>query len=231
MGKLQLIFNYDLSNKFYLSCGVGIYKERISINWHKLFLPEDGQLGGFNPSVFSENLEPTFFSPLSVGYKFGNERKCKVTVEAGLMASLSGGNFGNSFAHGSQYFGHSYEEGDSTYRESWYSYYTYKKPIAINFLFKLGMSFTSKRESVLDIHFLVSKGLVKTIIGHLEYYKKVPSYISSLQFPNTNPIPDETYNFFNRGAQYGFGISYMINWNELKKNRRLEKEYEIKKEN
>ena len=227
MFKGQLKFNYDITKRFYLSSGIGIHKERIAGNWYKPYIPySEINNKNFHVDVFSENLRPNFFLPISIGYKVGNEKKCMFTVEAGLMASLSGGNFGKPIASGSQHFSHSYQEGDSVYLERWYSNYTYVKPIAINLISKIGITFTSKRESVFDIHLLISKGLIKTITGDLKYFSKASSTIDYLSFIYTNPTPNETYNFFNRGSQYGLGISYMINWNELKKNKRLEKEYE-----
>ena len=60
----------------------------------------------------------------------------------------------------------------------------------------------------------------------MDYYERLGDEYKYMQAPFYNRLPDATYNFYSRGSQYGLGISYTFNWNELKKNKKLEKEYE-----
>lgn len=224
MVKAQVKLNYDLSKRFYLSTGVGFNWEKIAITWRKPFYPYPS--GKYFPRFFTRNLNPYLFIPFTTGYKILAKKKYTLSVETGLMASLSGGFYDKIIQKLGQGRGYSYQEGDSTFSFCWNSTINWKSPIAINMLFKIGLSFTTKHESVFDIHLLASRGFLKTTIVQVNYYEKINPNFPCYQVPYTNIQPEGTSTFFSRGSQYGVGISYLINWIELKKNKKLEKQYE-----
>ena len=223
--KIKLNFNYDLSKQYFLSFGVGIYRQSFSLRRDMPWTSERNWKHTENERILNLFDFPYPYCSLSFGFRKDIGRKTEFHFSTGVESHLLTTYFG-PLEKNQIRGGLTYNIGDSTYYETNYNFREMKKRISLEISMESGISFITKNYSEFNIFLSYQKGLYKVMTGENLYFEKAP--LSSGMDENycLNHTPDETYNFFTRDSNLGIGISYLINWNELKKNKKLEKQYE-----
>ncbi len=223
--KIKLNFKYDLSKQYFLSFGAGIFRQNYSLRRDMPWILERNWNHSENERVLNMFESPYPYASLSFGFKRKKSPNIQINFNTGLECHLLTTYFGPLEKNLIQ-VGLDYIIDDSTYYETNYNFREMKKRISLELSIEGGISFISKNSSEFNIFLSYQKGLYKVMTGKNLYFGKIPFSSGMDEYYYINHTPDEIYYFFTRDSNIGLGISYMINWNELKKNKRLEKQYE-----